>query len=218
MLRAPRRQHRKRSPASLTSHPGGYIWCDEDAQTPLSEIEWVQAAFALVQVHTGKSRGQSEDLSVTRRIEGRQFKCRIPGEVRDRFLNRLTAFVDRPSHSTMGVARDLHGSLLRGVTCEPYLVVEESRIHRRYRIKAGPAHAVLDYVTALLLDDDLKLRRRLSRCRSCGHVYLKSFQQRRYCSDECTQQANRKGSAERVAAMRLGMTVDEYRAKRRRVK
>jgi hypothetical protein len=57
--------------------------------------------------------------------------------------------------------------------------------------------------------------RLLSRCHCCHEVFLKSVKQRRYCSDECIRIVNREGSAQRVAAMRAGLTIEQYRAEKR---
>jgi hypothetical protein len=62
----------------------------------------------------------------------------------------------------------------------------------------------------------LDLLRRLARCPFCQKFFIKSEQQRRYCTNECTQQANRKGNAKRVAkhrARRAGMSIAQYLAK-----
>jgi hypothetical protein len=172
---------------------------------PLREVEWVKAVLALVQTQPAEGW-----------IEPRYFRVSIPDVFRSEFLGQLESLVDYRAGDRRLFARELEGGLLRfpGLTCEPYLLLQGGRIRRRYRIRGGGAKAILDYTLALLLDDDLGMIGRLARCLSCGKFFLKGPKQRRYCTNECTQRANRAGNAQRVAASRAGMPVAEYRAKR----
>jgi hypothetical protein len=142
----------------------------------------------------------------------------IPDVFRTEFLGQLESLLDSRGNSAVRIfVPDLEGSLLRfpGLTCEPYLLLQRGRIHRRYRVRGGGgAKQVLDYTLALLLDDDLGMLRLLARCPHCKKFFINSAQQRRYCTSDCTRRANREGTRERVAASRSRISVRDYRAKR----
>lgn len=174
-------------------------------RAPLSELEWVQRVLALVQ-------SQAEEAW----IEPRYFNFTIPAAFRAEFLGQLESLMEFRAGNRRLFAPELEGSVLRfqGLTVEPFALLQGGRIYLRNRIRGGNPRAALDYTICLILRDDLGMLERLARCPNCRRFFIKNGQHRRYCTSECTQLANRQGTAQRVAAMRAGMSVAQFRAKR----
>jgi hypothetical protein len=141
----------------------------------------------------------------------------IVGTLSDAFRKQFTEWLDliisNPAQARRKLASAVNG-VLRDVVFLPFAGSHGVR----YRIVSRTPGTALHYaVLLLLLNDELGFGARLARCRleSCRRFFLKERSKRRYCSPGHMKLADSSASAERVAAMRAGITVAAWRRRRK---